>query len=246
MAVMPSSSAGPFAPTLSFVTLGVAHVGAAQQFYEALGLQPDVRTGPRCAFFQLNGVILALLEHSDLAAQSGGGAVATRAGGRIGAMLSHNVQEDQHIEQILDRVRRGGGTVVGPPEATPWGGRRAWFDDLDGHRWEVVHNPNILRDLQGGVWFRPKDTAPDEAAPDNTAPDNLALVEAFDEDEDTEGRPVSGLHPAGPLTPTQEAEVTEHPGPVPSGRSARRWAVGAVAVGAGVALARWVVQMLLP
>lgn len=38
-----------------------------------------------------------------------------------------------------------------PAHATGWGGYSAYFSDLDGHLWEVAHNPHF--------WVGPKDSA---------------------------------------------------------------------------------------
>ncbi|MFD0530224.1 VOC family protein [Kitasatospora arboriphila] len=37
--------------------------------------------------------------------------------------------------------RRRGATVVKPPAATSWGGYSGYFEDPDGHLWELAHNP---------------------------------------------------------------------------------------------------------
>jgi hypothetical protein len=31
--------------------------------------------------------------------------------------------------------------MVRPPKATDWGGYSGYFADLDGHLWEIAHNP---------------------------------------------------------------------------------------------------------
>lgn len=149
---MPPPAPGPFAPSISFVTLAVADVPRATAFYRTLGLEPNPRSGDRWAFFQLNGVVLALLSPDDLSREWGAAAEAA-AGPRTA--LSHNVRSADLIDTILERVVAAGGTVCAPRGPTPWGGERAWFADPDGHRWEVVCNPRIHRDAHGGVWFDP-------------------------------------------------------------------------------------------
>lgn len=140
---------GPFAPHVSFLTLAVADVARARRFYEALGLVADDRSRARYTFFQLNGLILALYGADDLAQMWGDG----DPGPTTRVAMSHNVTEVARIDAILAAVVSAGGRVCVPRGPTPWGGERAWFEDLDGHRWEVVYNPKLHRDAVGGSWL---------------------------------------------------------------------------------------------
>jgi catechol 2,3-dioxygenase-like lactoylglutathione lyase family enzyme len=59
---------------VSVITLGVADVGRAQAFYEALGWQPDAGVDDRTdhiAFFQTGGVISSLWDRDRLAKDGG-------------------------------------------------------------------------------------------------------------------------------------------------------------------------------
>jgi predicted lactoylglutathione lyase len=138
----------PFASTLSFLTLTVHDVQRAARFYEHLGWRRHPKSAPAYAFFQLNGLILALYGAKDLPKMWGGDP--TGSGARIA--MSHNVEHPDLIPTILERVRAAGGRVCAPIGPTPWGGVR-WFEDLDGHRWELVHNPKLFRDRHGGAWL---------------------------------------------------------------------------------------------
>jgi catechol 2,3-dioxygenase-like lactoylglutathione lyase family enzyme len=151
---MAPDSTTPFAPTVSFITLAVADVARAAAFYEHLGLRRHEKSAETYAFFQLNGVVLALFGADHLPELWGGDPV----GAAPRVALSHNVVEEAHISAILERVVQAGGQVCVPEGPTPWGGTRAWFADLDGHRWELVHNPRLLRDAVGGAWLSPRST----------------------------------------------------------------------------------------
>lgn len=145
---------GPFEPTVSFITLGVATVGRAAAFYEALGLAPVRPPTDTVAFFQLRqGIVLALCPHPVLAHECG---LPEDAPHTLGAH-SHNVREEALVQAIVDRALHAGGTLLRPPSRTPWGALRAWIADPDGHRWELVHNPGIHRDPHGGTWLSTKD-----------------------------------------------------------------------------------------
>ena len=44
---------------------------------------------------------------------------------------------------IRDRAERAGARIVKPAHATFWGGYGGYFQDPDGHLWEVVWNPQF-------------------------------------------------------------------------------------------------------
>jgi uncharacterized protein len=48
------------------------------------------------------------------------------------------------VDSIVDEVRRAGGNIVKPAADTFYGGYAAYFQDLDGHLWEVAWNPDIV------------------------------------------------------------------------------------------------------
>jgi len=143
---MPTTASAAMRPAVSFITLAVGDVTASTAFYRALGLVPDRRSSAHVAFFQLNGVVLALWGRDDLIAEVGG-PVASQS------VVSHNVRSVAEIDGLLERVVAAGGVVRVPRGRTPWGGQRAWFADLDGHLWELVYNPGIHWDDRGGVWL---------------------------------------------------------------------------------------------
>ena len=44
----------------------------------------------------------------------------------------------------LDRAVAAGATITKPAGETFWGGYAGYFQDPDGHLWEVVWNPQLL------------------------------------------------------------------------------------------------------
>ncbi len=42
---------------------------------------------------------------------------------------------------VLAEAQRAGGSVVRPAARAEWGGTSGAFTDLDGHVWEVAHDP---------------------------------------------------------------------------------------------------------
>jgi hypothetical protein len=44
----------------------------------------------------------------------------------------------------MKQAEAAGATIVKPAHETFWGGYAGYFQDLDGHIWEVVWNPELL------------------------------------------------------------------------------------------------------
>jgi len=127
-------------PRISLITLGVADLARAVHFYEnCLGL-PRLQTPPSVAFFELGKTWLALWPRENLAADAG---VSPEGSGFRGFSLAHNVRSPEEVDALLERVARGGGTVVKRGQRTDWGGYAGYFADPDGFLWEVAHNPDF-------------------------------------------------------------------------------------------------------
>ena len=85
---------------LSIVTLGVASVPAARRFYEALGwTASSASQGDDVAFFQLNGLALALYGRSALAADMGL-AGADLPAGVLNGFSGYFADPDGHVWEV--------------------------------------------------------------------------------------------------------------------------------------------------
>ena len=125
--------------SLSLVTLGVADHARAKAFYEALGwsVAMDVE---ETVFFELNGVVLVLWSREKLAADLGIEDDGARWGG---VALAHNVGSDAEVDRVVAEARANGAEITRAPGPTFYGGYAGAFRDLDGHVWEVAHNPGF-------------------------------------------------------------------------------------------------------
>ena len=129
--------------SISLITLGVGDYERAKTFYEALGWKPvlDVQ---ETAFYEANGVVLVLWAREKLAEDMG---LRDDGPGWSGIVLAHNVRSRAEVNDIVDRARASGAEITRQPSETFYGGYAAGFRDLDGHVWEVAHNPGFgLRD----------------------------------------------------------------------------------------------------
>lgn len=127
----------PMEQRISMVTLGVADLGRARAFYEALGWSQHDSSDDEIAFFQAGGMVFGLWDRGKLAEDT---AVADK-GGWGGITLAHNVRAPVEVDAVLDEARSAGGSVTREGAETFWGGYSGVFVDPDGHAWEVAHNP---------------------------------------------------------------------------------------------------------
>ncbi len=133
--------------SLSLVTLGVADHARAKAFYEALGwsVAMDVE---ETVFFELNGVVLVLWSREKLAADMG----IEDDGARWGGMaLAQNVGSDAEVDRVVAEAQANGAEITREPAPTFYGGYAGAFRDLDGHVWEVAHNPGFGLAEDGSV-----------------------------------------------------------------------------------------------
>ena len=125
-------------PKVSLVTLGVRDVDRARAFYECLGWTASSDQG-KIAFFALEGGVLGLFGWDDLADDAG--LPTSHGSGFRGQSLAHNEPSPQDVDRVFQEFLEAGATVVKHPGRTPRGGYSSYVADLDGHLWEITHNP---------------------------------------------------------------------------------------------------------
>lgn len=132
-------------PRLSFVTLGVADLKRATDFYAKVLRLPQVETPPVITFFELGRTYLALYARADLAADAGlPDPGLANPGAFPGFTLAHHVRSAREVDQTLAEVEAGGGHIVQRGRERPeFHGYSGYFADLDGFLWEVAYNPHF-------------------------------------------------------------------------------------------------------
>jgi uncharacterized protein len=135
---------------LTLVTLGVADLARAREFYEALGWTTGAEPGDDIVFFQGNGMVIALWSRASLEEDSG----VTDSGGWGGITLAHNVRSREEVDAVIAEARAAGARIGREPAETFWGGYSGVFVDPDGHPWEVAHAPGFPIDENGGLWLK--------------------------------------------------------------------------------------------
>jgi predicted lactoylglutathione lyase len=140
---------------VSLITLGVLDVHRARAFYERLGWQgQEVQ---ETVFFQAGGIAVTLWGRDKLALDSG--VTDERAADFSGVALAHNVRSEAEVDEVIEAAQAAGATVTRPPAKTFYGGYAGVFADLDGHLWEIAHNPGFPLAEDGSI------TVPEFGAP---------------------------------------------------------------------------------
>ena len=122
---------------VSLITLGVLDMEAAARFYDALGWS-RVETDDGVVAYDLIGQTLGLYSLAGLAEDIG---IPVEELGAGRSTLGYNCREKSEVAEVLAAVEAAGGRVLKPAADVFWGGHHGYFADLDGHIWEVAHNP---------------------------------------------------------------------------------------------------------
>lgn len=134
-------------PHITLITLGVDDLERSVAFYrDGLGLATKGIVGAEfengaVAFFSLQpGLKLALWPRKSLAADSG---VPLQPPSATEFSLAHNVGSSAEVDALLSQALAAGARLVKPAQPTFYGGYAGYFQDPDGHLWEVAFNPNL-------------------------------------------------------------------------------------------------------
>jgi uncharacterized protein len=132
-------------PRITVITLCVDDLERALRFYrDGLGFPTPGIVGTEfehgaVVFIDLQeGLRLALWPRASLAHDTG---LALAPASPTELSLGHNVASREEVDAVMARAAAAGARVVKPAQDTFWGGYAGYFQDPDGHLWEVVWNP---------------------------------------------------------------------------------------------------------
>jgi uncharacterized protein len=141
---------------VSLVSLGVDDLARSTAFYEELGWRGQ--EVEETVFFQTGGSAVVLWARDKLADDAEVPA-GDRSLGFGGIVLALNVRSADEVDEVLTAAERAGARRVRPGRETFYGGYAGFFDDPDGHVWEVAHNPGFTLEVDGSL------TLPDFGSP---------------------------------------------------------------------------------
>lgn len=135
-------------PRITLITLGVDDLERAVRFYrDGLGLETKGIVGTQfehgaVAFFDLaGGLKLALWPRDSIAHDTG---LTRTAESPTDFTLAHNVASETEADEVMRQAEAAGATIVKAAQPTFYGGYAGYFQDPDGHLWEVAYNPAML------------------------------------------------------------------------------------------------------
>ena len=133
---------------IAVLTIGVDDLEASLKFYrDGLGLPTEGIVGREfehgaVAFFDLQpGLKLAIFSRRDLAHDAG---LPMSAPSPTEFSIGHNVGSPEEVDDVIEQAIRAGARLVKPAQKTFWGGYGGYFQDPDGHLWEIIFNPALL------------------------------------------------------------------------------------------------------
>ncbi len=132
-------------PKITVITLGVDDLDRSLLFYrDGLGFETEGIVGQQfefgaVVFIQLQaGLRLALWPRKSIAHDTG---LKPSSPAPTEMTIGHNVSTKAEVDSVMDNALSAGAIIVKPAHDTFWGGYSGYFQDPDGHVWEIVFNP---------------------------------------------------------------------------------------------------------
>jgi catechol 2,3-dioxygenase-like lactoylglutathione lyase family enzyme len=133
-------------PRITILTIGVDDLNRSLQFYrDGLGLETEGIVGEEfeygaVVFFELqNGLKLALYPRKSLAHDAN---IPQTPPSSTELSIGHNVHSKTEVDAVMAQAKRAGATIIKTAQKTFWGGYAGYFQDPDGHLWEIAWNPD--------------------------------------------------------------------------------------------------------
>lgn len=142
-------------PRVHVITLAVEDIERSLSFYRSLGLESDgviatefpgddeMAAGAIAMFRLERGLILCVFPRSELA-KDAKVPVPTPGSGLFS--IGHAVGSRDEVDALLEAAERTGATVTVKAYDRPFGVYSGYFQDPDGHLWEVLFN-EALEDI---------------------------------------------------------------------------------------------------
>lgn len=130
---------------IKLITLGVSDLERALAFYrDGMGLPTEGIIGTEfedgaVVFFHLNDdLVLALYPREALAKDA---KVAPDPPSATEFSIGHNVGSRREVDEVMQQAEEAGARITDSAQDRFWGGYSGYFQDPDGHLWEVAWNP---------------------------------------------------------------------------------------------------------
>ena len=135
-------------PRFAVLTLGVENLERAYKFYhEGLGFPSKGIVGKEfehgeVAFFDMtNGMTLALYSRKNLAWDAG---IPYSPPSSTEFLIAYNAKDTAEVGSVMELAKNAGAKIIKPAQKAFWGGYHGYFEDPDGHLWEVLWSPQLI------------------------------------------------------------------------------------------------------
>jgi uncharacterized protein len=132
-------------PRIKVITLAVGDLEESLAFYrDGMGLPTqgiigtDLEDGAVVFFSMNDDLILALYPKAALAKDA---KISATPPSPAEFTIGHIVRSKQEVDAVMEQAEQAGATITDPPHDRFWGGYSGYFQDPDGHLWEIAWNP---------------------------------------------------------------------------------------------------------
>ncbi|MGQ0549085.1 MAG: VOC family protein [Armatimonadota bacterium] len=132
-------------PRIKVLTLSVSDLGKSLAFYrDGMGLPTQGIIGTEfedgaVVFFNMNDdLILALYPRASLSKDA---KVSVSLPSPVEFSIGHIVRSKHEVDTVMKQAEKAGAKITDPAHDRFWGGYSGYFQDLDGHLWEIAWNP---------------------------------------------------------------------------------------------------------
>jgi catechol 2,3-dioxygenase-like lactoylglutathione lyase family enzyme len=134
-------------PAINVITLAVDDLDRSLAFYrDGLGLKTKGIMGQQwddgaVVFFNLDGdLMLALYPRKSLTKDAN---IPASSPSALEFSIGQIVDSKEEVDALLERAARAGAKIPEPPHQRPWGIYSGYFQDPDGHLWEIIWDPRM-------------------------------------------------------------------------------------------------------
>jgi catechol 2,3-dioxygenase-like lactoylglutathione lyase family enzyme len=138
-------------PRVTVITLGVDDLEASLRFYRDGLVLPtrgivgtEFEHGALALFDLQHGLKLAIYPRNDLAFDA---RVALGAPSATECTVGHYLRSREEVDAVMEQAATAGATITDRAHERPWGIYSGYFQDPDGHLWEVVWDPRMETDI---------------------------------------------------------------------------------------------------
>lgn len=132
-------------PRINILTIGVDDLKKSLKFYcDGLGMKTQGIVGTEfehgaVVFIDLhNGMKLALYPRKEIAWDA---KVPYASPSATEFTIGHLVNSKEEVDEVMAQAEKASANIAKPAEDTFWGGYAGYFQDPDGHLWEIAWNP---------------------------------------------------------------------------------------------------------